>query len=98
MQTGTLLEVQFDPGGLVQVIRITPGKRSKPESKLKIRSIPWISMMARWSASRAVKSDVPRMISFARFAARPSTGKIRSTILKRASNAGWMASRRLMEA
>src|SRR5579864_2137580 len=41
------------PGTVGHAKRVTPGKPSKPESKLRMRSIWWCSMTARCTASRA---------------------------------------------
>src|SRR5438874_1276074 len=76
--------------------RVIPGKPSKPESKLRTCLIPCCSMTARWRASRADICRRPITISFARWAVAPSMANTSSAIPSKASNAGWMASRRFI--
>jgi len=53
--------------------RVIPGKPSNPESKVMICSIPWRSMTAMCTASRADSFRYPKTICFARSAMDRST-------------------------
>src|SRR5271157_5407904 len=60
-----LLIFDLPPAGTYRR-RAMPGNESKPESKLKICSMPFCSMTVRCTASRADKRRYSRTICFAR--------------------------------